>query len=115
MGTQKPEERTMEFAKVIAIIRPEVCSKVEEKLKEIGVSGVSITNIKGWGEYVDFYREDWLVDHVQLEIYCTSEKAGELAEQLMEAAHTGLEGDGIVAVVPVQAVYHIRTRTRCED
>lgn len=105
----------MEFAKVVAIIRPEVCRKVEEKLKEIGVSGVSITNIKGYGEYADFYREDWLVDHVQLEIYSTAGKAEALAEQLMEAAHTGLEGDGIVAVIPVQAVWHIRTRTRCED
>ncbi|MCG6935684.1 MAG: P-II family nitrogen regulator [Proteobacteria bacterium] len=105
----------MEFAKVVAIIRPEVCRKVEERLKEIGVSGVSISNVKGWGEYADFYRDDWLVEHVKLEVYCNAARAEGLAEQLMDAAHTGLEGDGIVAVIPVQAVYHIRTRTRCED
>jgi nitrogen regulatory protein P-II 1 len=105
----------MEFAKVVAIIRPEVCRKVERKLKEVGVPGISISDVKGYGEYADFYRDGWLVDHVRIEIFCNSDKAEDLAERIMDAANTGLEGDGIVAVIPVQSVYHIRTRTRCED
>lgn len=105
----------MDFAKVVAIIRPELLERVEETLKEHGVPGVSVSKVKGYGEYADFYSPDWMVQQIRVEVFIPMSQAEEIAEMIMEAAHTGVEGDGIVAIVPVQALYHIRTRRRCTD
>lgn len=104
----------MSFKKIVAIIRPEKLDKVEEALKELGVAGMSVSHIEGYGEYANFYRHDRMVQHLQLEVYTGEKHATEIAEHIMEAAYTGGEGDGIVAIVPVDSVYHIRTRQKCE-
>lgn len=105
----------MRFAKVVAIIRPERLEQVEDALKERGVPGVSVSKGKGYGEYADFYSPDWMVQQIHVEVFIPASQAEEIAELIMQAAHTGVEGDGIVAIVPVEALYHIRTRQRCTD
>jgi nitrogen regulatory protein P-II 1 len=103
----------MEFCKVTAIVRSSVLERVENALKATNVPGVSVTKVKGYGEYADFYRPDWMVSHVRVEVFIGRHRAETVARAIMEAAHTGLEGDGIVAVLPVESVYHIRTREKC--
>jgi len=103
----------MDFRIVTAIIRPELLEKVEETLKAMHVPGVSVTKVKGYGEYMDFYTPDWMCSCVRVEIFIGAHRAEAVAEAIMQAAHTGLEGDGIVAVMPVESVYHIRTREKC--
>lgn len=105
----------MNFVKVISIIRPDVLDKVEEKLKQANVPGISISHVEGYGEYKTFYRQDKMVQHIQVKVFISKERATEIAELILEAAHTGAEGDGIVAVIPVESVYHIRTRKKCGD
>lgn len=104
----------MDFRKVTAIIRPDALEKVENALKSLSVPGVSVTRVKGYGEYKDFYTPDWMGSHVRVEIFIGQHRAEAVVEAIMQAAHTGLEGDGIVAVLPVEAVYHIRTREKCK-
>lgn len=104
----------MDFRKVTAIIRPDALEKVENALKSLSVPGVSVTKVKGYGEYMDFYTPDWMCSHVRVEVFIGQHRAEAVAEAIMQAAHTGLEGDGIVAVLPVEAVYHIRTREKCK-
>jgi len=104
----------MDFRKITAIIRPDALEKVEKALKALSVPGVSVTKVKGYGEYMDFYTPDWMCSHVRVEIFIGQHRAEAVAEAIMQAAHTGLEGDGIVAVLPVEAVYHIRTREKCK-
>lgn len=101
----------MEFRKVTAIIRVDALEGVERKLRDMGVKGVSVTKVKGYGEYADFYSKDWMVSHARIEIFTHENKADAIARAIMEAAHAGVEGDGIVAVLPVEKVYRIRTRT----
>jgi nitrogen regulatory protein P-II 1 len=103
----------MEFCKVTAIIRPDRLEQVEQALQVLKVPGVSVTRVKGYGEYADFYTPDWMLTHVRVEVFIGQHRAEGVAEAMMEAAHTGLEGDGIVAVTPVESVYHIRTREKC--
>ncbi len=105
----------MSFVKVVAIIRPDVLAKVETALKEANVPGVSITHVEGYGEYANYYREDRMVQHIQVEVFISSKRATEIAEVMMESAHTGTDGDGIVAIIPVDSVYHIRTKQKCSD
>ena len=101
----------MNFKKVTAIFRCDSCEKVEQRLQEIGVHGFSISKVKGYGEYADLYSNDWLVTHARLEIFTEESKVEEIAETIMEAAHVGVEGDGIIAVLPVEKLYRIRTRS----
>ncbi len=105
----------MEFVNIIAIIRSEVLERVEKKLRAVAAPGLTVSPIRGYGEYADLYKDDWLVDQIRLEVFAEAKRAEELAEAIMEAAHTGIEGDGIVAVVPVRHLYHIRTRQQCSE
>jgi nitrogen regulatory protein P-II 1 len=102
----------MSFRKVTAIFRCDSCEKVEQKLQELGVHGFSLSKVKGYGEYADLYSDDWLVTHARLEIFTETSKVDEIVEAIMDAAHVGIEGDGIVAVLPVEQLYRIRTRSK---
>jgi nitrogen regulatory protein P-II 1 len=103
----------MEFRKVTAIIRPDRLEMVEKALRSLAVPGVSVSKAKGYGEYADFYTPDWMLTHARVEVFIGQHRAEEVAEAIMNAAHTGLAGDGIVTVSPVESVYHIRTREKC--
>lgn len=104
----------MDFRKVTAIIRPDSLEKVERALHALSVPGVSVTRVKGYGEYANFYATDWMVAHARVEVFIGQHRAEEVARAIMDAAHSGMEGDGIVAVLPVESVYHIRTREKCK-
>ncbi len=104
----------MKFRKVTAIIRPGNLEAVEECLKKMHVPGISVTKVKGFGEYANFYESDWMCQHVRIEIFVAARRAEEIAKAVMDAAHTGVEGDGIVAILPVESVYHIRTKEKCQ-
>ena len=104
----------MKFRKVTAIIRPERLEAVEECLMKLGVPGVSVTKVKGFGEHLNFFKSDWLCSHVRIEVFTDANHAETIADAIVDAAHTGREGDGIVAVLPVETVYHIRTKEKCK-
>lgn len=104
----------MEFRKVTAIIQPHTLEKVERALRAVNVPGVSVTKVKGFGEYADFFTSDLMVTHVRVEVFIGRDRADDVARTIMDAAHTGMEGDGIVAILPVETVYHIRTQEKCK-
>ncbi len=104
----------MSFKKITAIVRLDLLHKVEHALKELGVPGVSISQIKGYGEYANLYAEDGMVEGVRVEVFIDAECTEAAVQAIMQAAHTGLEGDGIVAVTSVEQIYHIRTKELCE-
>jgi len=101
----------MEYCKVTAIIRVEKVTAVEKHLIEAGACGMTVTQVKGCGEWMDFYQEDWMVTHARIEIFTSSDNAEFLASTIMNEAYTGDVGDGIVAIQPVQQIYRIRTRS----
>ena len=103
----------MKFRKVTAIIRPERLEAVEECLRKLVVPGISVTKVKGFGERANFFKSDWLCQHVRIEVFIGVRQADAVATAIMDAAHTGVEGDGIVAVLPVESIYHIRTKEKC--
>lgn len=101
----------MDFCKVTAIIRGEKVKQVEEHLVEHGACGMTVTQVKGCGEWMDFFKKDWLVTHARIEIFTAADKADELARAIMDVAHTGEVGDGIIAVLPVNRLYRIRNKS----
>jgi nitrogen regulatory protein P-II 1 len=84
--------------------------KVENLLQQIGVGGITVSNVEGYGERANFFKKDWMVAHVRIDIFTEAAKAEEIAGAIMQVACTGSPGDGIVAVLPVEAVYHIDAR-----
>jgi nitrogen regulatory protein PII len=100
----------MELKLVVAIIRPLALEPVEKRLQQIGVRGLTVIKAKGYGAYANFFEPDWLVDQVKIEIYAEEDRAESLAAAILDAAHTGSPGDGIVAILPVAKVFSIRTR-----
>jgi nitrogen regulatory protein P-II 1 len=101
----------MDFRKVIAISRPDCLEKVEKALQTLAVPGISVSKVKGYGEYADYYEQDWMSGHVRIEVFTSRTQAGAIAEAIMDAAHTGLTGDGVVAIQPVEMMYRIRSRS----
>jgi nitrogen regulatory protein P-II 1 len=100
----------MDVKYIVAIIRREKLEAVEEKLQAIGVERVNVSKLKGYGEYHDFFSRSWMVEEVRIEIFTRSDEVETVAGAIMEAAHTGLAGDGVVAVLPVERFFLVRTR-----
>ena len=101
----------MELRLIVAIIRPDALESVERRLQEIGVRGLTVTRGKGYGAYANFFARDWLVDQVKIEIYAEEDRTESIAAAVLDTAHTGSPGDGIVAVLPVEKVFSVRTRS----
>lgn len=104
----------MELKKIVAIVRGSVLEAVEEKLRELGADGVSISPVKGYGEYANLYKPDRMVANVKIEIFTRQSAVDTLVTAIMETAHRGIEGDGFVAVLPVEKLYRIRTKAEIQ-
>lgn len=101
----------MDIKLIIAVIRRDKLELVEQKLKNTGVERINVSKVKGYGEYHDFFSRNWMVEEVKLEIFTRKSGVDSVTAAIMDAAHTGLPGDGVVAVVPVESFYLIRTQS----
>lgn len=93
--------------KITAIVRSEALERVERHLEVMGVPGLSVMHIEGYGEQANFFREPPLQRYARLEIFAQGDEVAAIVEAIAESAGNGLAGDGIVAVSPVEAFYHI--------
>ncbi len=101
---------------VTAIIKPFKLDDVREALSEIGVNGVTVTEVKGFGRqkgHTELYRgAEYVVDFlpkVKLEIAIKAEMLDRVIEVVREAANTGKIGDGKIFVTSLEEVIRIRT------
>ena len=106
----------MEFAKVTAIIRHSMVEDVERALEKAGLSGFTITKVKGVGEWEKkFSLFNGPATHFKVEIFTDGNRAEQIAGVIMEAAHTGSVGDGLIAILPVHKVFRIRTKALAQS
>lgn len=101
-----------DYCKVTAFIRSDALEQVEHHLRELGVSGISVTQVKGYGEYANFYAHEGITTHARVEIFTAAKRVEAAVQAIMDAAHSGLPGDGIVVVQSVDKVYRIRHRAQ---
>ncbi len=101
---------------VIAIIKPFKLDDVKSAVQELGVQGMTITEVQGFGRqrgHTEVYRgAEYTIDfvpNVRMEILCEDDAAATVAQHIIDAARTGKIGDGKVWVVPVEAAWRIRT------
>jgi len=102
--------------KVEAIIKPFKLDEVREALSEIGVSGLTVTEVKGFGRqkgHTELYRgAEYVVDFlpkVKIEIVVSDDAAETAIDAIVKAARTGKIGDGKIFVTTVEQVVRIRT------
>ena len=105
----------MELRKITAIVRCETLEAVEKRLPLAGAKGLTVTQVKGYGEYADFFSRDWQVRHVRLEIFTEAPKVKAIVAAIMDAASTAAPGDGIIAVLPVEEAYRVRSRSHARS
>ena len=101
---------------VTAIIKPFKLDEVREALSDIGVQGITVTEVKGFGRqkgHTELYRgAEYVVDFlpkVKIEVAVTDAQADEVVEAIVKAAGTGKIGDGKVFVYDLGSVVRIRT------
>jgi nitrogen regulatory protein P-II 1 len=108
--------------KVEAIIKPFKLDEVKEALGTIGVEGLTVTEVKGFGRqkgHTELYRgAEYVVDFlpkIKLEIVVTDEVVDSVIEAIVGAANTGKIGDGKIFVLPLEEAVRIRTGERGAD
>jgi nitrogen regulatory protein P-II 1 len=108
--------------KVEAIIKPFKLDEVKQALSEVGIAGLTATEVKGFGRqkgHTELYRgAEYVVDFlpkVKVEVVVSDAMAAKVVEVIERAAKTGRIGDGKIFVVPVEEVIRIRTGERGED
>jgi nitrogen regulatory protein P-II 1 len=108
--------------KVEAIIKPFKLDEVKEALNEIGVQGITVSEVKGFGRqkgHTELYRgAEYVVDFIpkiKLEIIVTDDILPQVVEAIEKSAKTGRIGDGKIFVTQVEAVIRIRTGETGED
>ena len=108
--------------KIEAIVKPFKLDEVRESLSEVGVTGLTVTEVKGFGRqkgHTELYRgTEYVVDFlpkIKMEIVVRDELVTQVVETIVEAARTGRIGDGKVFVLSVDEVVRIRTGEKGED
>ena len=106
---------------IIAIIKPFKLEEVKEALSEIGIEGMTVTEVKGFGRqkgHTEIYRgSEYTVDFlpkVKIELAVPAELVGKVVETITKAAKTGKIGDGKVFVSPIENAIRIRTEEKGE-
>ena len=108
--------------KVEAIIKPFKLDEVKESLHEIGVQGLTVTEVKGFGRqkgHTELYRgAEYVVDFLpklKLEIVVADDMLDKVVAAIVESANTGRIGDGKIFVLPLEEAIRLRTGERGAD
>ena len=105
--------------KIEAIIKPFKLDEVKEALAKVGIEGMTVTEVKGFGRqkgHTELYRgAEYVVEFlpkVKVEILVADDRAATVAKTIEDAARTGQIGDGKIFILPVDEALRIRTGER---
>jgi nitrogen regulatory protein P-II 1 len=108
--------------KIEAIIKPFKLDDVKEALNEIGIQGMTITEVKGYGRqkgHKEIYRgAEYVVDFIpklKIEIVVEAARADSVVDIIAKAANTGKIGDGKIFILPMDSAVRVRTGERGAD
>ena len=118
----QPQRGKQFMKKVEAIIKPFKLDEVKDKLNEIGVKGITVTEVKGFGRqkgHTELYRgAEYVVDFlpkVKMELVIDDAQLEEVINTIAKAAQTGRIGDGKIFVTNIEEAIRIRTGERGKE
>jgi nitrogen regulatory protein PII len=108
--------------KIEAIVKPFKLEEVKDALHEVGIEGMTVSEVKGFGRqkgHTEIYRgSEYTVDFlpkIKVEVVVADSKAAEVTAAIIKAAKTGKIGDGKIFVSPVEEAIRIRTEEKGES
>ena len=108
--------------RIVAIIKPFKLDDVKEALEEIGVAGITVMEVKGFGRqkgHTELYKgAEYVIDFlpkIRVEVVVPADMAAEVVDAIEHAARTGRIGDGKIFVSPIEEAVRIRTGERGES
>ena len=118
----KKAYRRIGMRKIEAIIKPFKLDDVKEALNAIGIQGMTISEVKGYGRqkgHKEVYRgAEYVIDFIpkiKIEVVVEASRADEVVGKIQDAANTGKIGDGKIFIMPVEAAFRVRTGERDKD
>ena len=108
--------------KIEAIIKPFKLEEVKESLEKVGVTGITVSEVKGYGQqkgHTELYRgSEYVVDFlpkIKLEVILPNKQVAAATEAIASAANTGRIGDGKIFILPIEEAIRIRTGEKNEE
>jgi nitrogen regulatory protein P-II 1 len=107
--------------KLEAMVRPERMPVIKEKLRQIGISGMTISTVSGWSKQRELHLQ-WrgqpvaydLLPKVKFEIVVPDESVDKVVDNIIESAKTGEHGDGVIFVSSIEQAFNIATLDKGE-
>ena len=108
--------------KVEAIVKPHKLDDVKDGLNELGIKGMTITEVKGYGRqkgHTEIYRgAEYVVDFIpkiKIEVVVPADIVNQVVDKIRESANTGKIGDGKIFVMPIERIVRVRTGEEDRD
>jgi len=98
----------MWYSKVVMILNISDYELISDDINKLNVPGISVSNVKGFGDYVNEFNSQGLSESLKIEIYTGTEQAETIAIVLSELANTMTEGGGVVAIEPVSKLINVK-------
>jgi nitrogen regulatory protein P-II 1 len=98
----------MDYKRIIAIVPTESLEPIQERLRQLRVGGVTVSQVKGYGEYKNLFARDWMTEHTKIELFAEAPQVDGIIDALSDLARGAPPGAGIAAVVPVERFVHLR-------
>lgn len=98
--------------KIECVIRPAKLVELEQALRRIGVGGMTVSEVKGFGKEQTRPDEYLFLPKTKVEIYCADEELSTIIQAICETCYSGKIGDGKIIVLPIEDMIRIRTFER---
>jgi nitrogen regulatory protein PII len=98
----------MNYCKVVAILTITDFCLISTSIQKLDVPGVTVSMVKGFGDYINEFHEFGFSDNMKVEVYTSAEQAEVVADALSKLANEMTEGGGVVAIEPVNKLLNVR-------
>lgn len=98
----------MKYCKVVAILNITDYSLISQTIHKLDVPGISVSMVKGFGDYINEFNDYGFSENMKIEIYTTAQQAESVASTLATMANEMTEGGGVVAIEPVTKLLNVR-------
>lgn len=98
----------MNYCKVVAILNITDFGLISTSIQKLDVPGVTVSSVKGFGDYINEFNEFGFSDNLKIEVYTSAEQAEIVADTLSRIGNEMTEGGGVVAIEPVDKLLNVR-------